>query len=101
MYREIEIFRSVMLTGSTSRAAEKLNISQPAVSQAIRKLEEGACLKLFARVRGRLLPSARSHCADGRRRPAFYRHGGHCPSPALAERAGAGTTQYCGLSGAG
>lgn len=57
MYREIEIFRSVMLTGSTSRAAEKLNISQPAVSQAIRKLEEGAGLKLFARVRGRLLPT--------------------------------------------
>ena len=46
-----------MLTGSTSRAAEKLNISQPAVSQAIRKLEENAGLKLFARMRGRLLPT--------------------------------------------
>ncbi|OON42132.1 LysR family transcriptional regulator [Izhakiella australiensis] len=57
MYREIEIFRAVMLTGSTSRAAEKLDISQPAVSQAIRKLEENAGLKLFARVRGRLLPT--------------------------------------------
>lgn len=57
MYREIEIFRAVMLTGSTSRAAEKLDISQPAVSQAIRKLEDNAGLKLFARVRGRLLPT--------------------------------------------
>ncbi|XOQ07410.1 MAG: LysR family transcriptional regulator [Serratia liquefaciens] len=57
MYREIEIFRAVMLTGSTSRAAEKLDISQPAVSQAIRKLEENAGLKLFARMRGRLLPT--------------------------------------------
>ncbi|MFS2222561.1 LysR substrate-binding domain-containing protein [Pantoea sp. B65] len=57
MYREIEIFRAVMLTGSTSRAAEKLEISQPAVSQAIRKLEDNAGLKLFARVRGRLHPT--------------------------------------------
>jgi len=57
MYREIEIFRAVMLTGSTSRAAEKLEISQPAVSQAIRKLEENAGLKLFARIRGRLQPT--------------------------------------------
>lgn len=57
MYREIEIFRAVMLTGGTSRAADKLGISQPAVSQAIRKLEESAGLKLFARVRGRLLPT--------------------------------------------
>lgn len=57
MYREIEIFRTVMQTGSTSRAAEKLNISQPAVSQAIRKLEESAQLKLFSRVRGRLIPT--------------------------------------------
>lgn len=57
MYREIEIFRAVMLTGSTSRAADKLDISQPAVSQAIRKLEESAGLKLFARARGRLLPT--------------------------------------------
>lgn len=57
MYREIEIFRTVMQTGSTSRAAEKLNISQPAVSQAIRKLEENAKLKLFSRNRGRLVPT--------------------------------------------
>lgn len=57
MYREIEIFRAVMLTGSTSRAAEKLEISQPAVSQAIRKLEENAGIQLFARIRGRLLPT--------------------------------------------
>lgn len=57
MYREIEIFRAVMLTGSTSRAAEKLEISQPAVSQAIRKLEENAGLQLFVRMRGRLHPT--------------------------------------------
>lgn len=57
MYREIEIFRAVMLTGSTSQAANKLNISQPAVSQAIRKLETQAGLNLFERIRGRLVPT--------------------------------------------
>ena len=57
MYREIEIFRAVMLTGSTSQAANKLNISQPAVSQAIRKLEAQAGLNLFERTRGRLVPT--------------------------------------------
>jgi DNA-binding transcriptional LysR family regulator len=57
MYREIEIFRAVMLTGSTSQAANKLNISQPAVSQAVRKLEESAGLRLFERTRGRLVPT--------------------------------------------
>lgn len=57
MHREIEIFRAVMLAGSTSQAANKLNISQPAVSQAIRKLEQHAALQLFERKRGRLIPT--------------------------------------------
>ncbi len=56
MYRDIEIFRLVMQAGSTSRAAEKLGISQPAVSQAIKRLETAAGLKLFDRIRGKLEP---------------------------------------------
>lgn len=55
--REIEIFRAVMNGGSTSKAATLLGISQPAVSQAIRKLETGADLQLFVRTRGRLVPT--------------------------------------------
>lgn len=55
--REIEVFRSVMNAGSTSKAASMLGISQPAVSQAIRKLETSAGLELFNRVRGRLVPT--------------------------------------------
>lgn len=55
--REIEIFRVVMTTGSTSKAASMLGISQPAVSQAIRKLEAGASLQFFERARGRLVPT--------------------------------------------
>lgn len=53
--REIEVFRAVMQAGSTSKAATLLNISQPAVSQSIRKLELQSELRLFERVRGRLV----------------------------------------------
>lgn len=53
--REIEVFRTVMQAGSTSKAAALLDISQPAVSQSIRKLETESELRLFERVRGRLV----------------------------------------------
>ncbi|WP_420996609.1 LysR substrate-binding domain-containing protein [Cupriavidus sp. 30B13] len=55
--REIEIFRAVMTSGSMSKAALLLGVSQPAVSQAIRKLEVTAALRLFDRTRGRLVPT--------------------------------------------
>lgn len=53
--REIQVFRAVMQAGTTSKAATLLGISQPAVSQAIRKLETSSELRLFERVRGRLV----------------------------------------------
>ena len=57
LLREIEVFRAVMTAGSTSKAATLLGISQPAVSQIIRKLETGAEFRLFERLRGRLVPT--------------------------------------------
>lgn len=56
-FREIEIFRAVVNAGSTVKAANMLGISQPAVSQAIRKLEDASGLQLFIRARGRLVPT--------------------------------------------
>ncbi|MET0542922.1 MAG: LysR substrate-binding domain-containing protein [Variovorax sp.] len=55
--REIQAFRAVMQTGTTSKAAALLDVSQPAISQAIRKLELDSGLRLFERVRGRLVPT--------------------------------------------
>ncbi|KTT55265.1 LysR family transcriptional regulator [Pseudomonas oryzihabitans] len=55
--RDIEVFRVVMNAGSTSKAAQVLGISQPAVSQSIRKLESSAGLQLFHRAHGRLFPT--------------------------------------------
>ena len=62
MLRDIEVFRAVMTSGSASKAAALLGVSQPAVSQSLRKLEAKAGLLLFQRVRGRLqaTPEARA-----------------------------------------
>ncbi len=55
--RQVEAFRAVMETGSISRAAERLSISQPAVSKLIQNLEFSARLSLFERRPGRVLPT--------------------------------------------
>lgn len=56
-HRLVEIFAMVMRSGTASRAAELLDISQPAVSRAIAELEQHVGFPLFDRVRGRLLPT--------------------------------------------
>jgi DNA-binding transcriptional LysR family regulator len=62
LLRELEIFRTVMTAGSANKAAALLGISQPAVSQSIKRLEESAGFALFVRLRGRLqaTPEARA-----------------------------------------
>jgi len=56
--RQLEAFRTVMLTGSMTTAAELMKISQPAVSRLIRDLEEAIAIRLFRREGNRLLPGA-------------------------------------------
>lgn len=53
--RQIETFAAVMKSGTTSRAAELLGITQPAVSRSIAELERAIGFSLFARVRNRLI----------------------------------------------
>ena len=55
--RQLEIFRAVMQTGTTSGAAHILGISQPAVSNMIRHMESQSGIKLFNRYKGRLWPT--------------------------------------------
>lgn len=55
--RQLEAFRSVMSTGSVTRAADVLHITQPAVSRLIRDLETTLRLKLFERTGGRVVPT--------------------------------------------
>lgn len=55
--RQIEAFKALMEHGTASRAAEVLNISQPAMSKLVAHLEFDTGLQLFDRVRGRLAPT--------------------------------------------
>lgn len=55
--RHLEVFHAVMRTGSLSRAAELLYISQPAASKVLAHAERDLGLKLFTRAHGRLLPT--------------------------------------------
>ena len=57
--RQVEAFKAVIEFGTVSRAAEIMNISQPAMSKLIAHLEEDTGLRLFDRVKGRLAPTRR------------------------------------------
>lgn len=50
-----------MACGTTTRAAEILRISQPAVSRLLADLERSTKLKLFERGKGRIKPTAEGH----------------------------------------
>lgn len=56
--RQIEIFRAVMLSGGVSDAARTLNVTQPGISRAVKHLEQQLGVRLFQRLKGRLLPTA-------------------------------------------
>jgi DNA-binding transcriptional LysR family regulator len=52
--RHIEVFHAIMRTGSVTAAARMLNVTQPAVSAALKHFESRLQMKLFDRVGGRL-----------------------------------------------
>lgn len=60
-FTEIETFRALMRAGSTRKAAALLQVTQPAVSQSIKRLETQASMVLFSRTGGRLVPTPEAH----------------------------------------
>jgi DNA-binding transcriptional LysR family regulator len=60
-FTEIETFRALMRSGSTGRAAAVLHVTQPAVSQSLKRLEAQAGMILFSRAGGRLVPTPEAH----------------------------------------
>lgn len=60
-FTEIETFRAIMRSGSTIKAAAVLNVTQPAVSQSVKRLEAQAGMALFRRTGGRLVPTPEAH----------------------------------------
>lgn len=57
LYRQLEVFRALIDAGTATAAAQRLDMSQPAVSQHLAQLEEEFGVVLFARERGRLYPT--------------------------------------------
>ncbi len=55
--RQIEVFRTVMATGTLTAAAQQLGVSQPSLSMTLRRLEDELGTKLFERIGGRLVPT--------------------------------------------
>ena len=58
--RHMEVFRALMLTGSTIEAGKTLNVSQPAVSKTLSELEAQLGTVLFLRSGGRLVPTPKA-----------------------------------------
>ncbi len=56
-FRQVEVFRAVMNSGSMTAAASELGISQPGVSKTIVALEEDCGYPLFLRQAGRISPT--------------------------------------------
>ena len=55
--RQIEAFRALMMTATTTRAAQVMNVTQPAVSRLVKDLQEALRLTLFEREGTRLTPT--------------------------------------------
>ena len=56
-FGEIETFRALMRSSSTRKAAALLHVTQPAISQSLKRLEAQAGMLLFQRTGGRLVPT--------------------------------------------
>ena len=60
-FAEIETFRALMRSGTTRKAAAQLQLTQPAVSQSLKRLEAQAGMLLFQRIGARLVPTPEAH----------------------------------------
>jgi DNA-binding transcriptional LysR family regulator len=69
--RELEVLRTLIGFGKATAAARQLGISQPAVSRAIRALEERTGLTLFRREGGRLIATAEALALHQQSEPIF------------------------------
>lgn len=55
--RHIEVFHAVYSTGTVTRAARLLNVSQPSISKVLAHAEQQLGYALFDRVKGKLIPT--------------------------------------------
>ncbi len=69
--RQVEAFRALMQRQTVTRAAQLLQVSQPAMSRLIADFEASAGLVLFERRQGRLFPTAEARVLYGEVERAF------------------------------
>lgn len=69
--RELEVLRALVETGKTTTAAQRLGLSQPAVSRSLAQLEAGLGRRLFERSKGRLVPNAHALSINDELGPIF------------------------------
>jgi len=60
-FRQLQAFHAIIETGTVTGAATQLGISQPGISNLLSQLERQSRLKLFERVKGRLIATAEAH----------------------------------------
>ncbi|OWV80823.1 LysR family transcriptional regulator [Rhizobium sp. R634] len=56
-FRQLEVLRTLLATGSTIASAKSMGLSQSGVSRLLQQLETDLSLTLFAREKGRLIPT--------------------------------------------
>lgn len=59
--REIEVFAAIMMHGTTTRAAEALELTQPAISKTLARFQKKAGFEVFKKHRQRLIPTQEAH----------------------------------------
>jgi DNA-binding transcriptional LysR family regulator len=64
-FKQLEIFKTIMDTGSTISAAAQLGLSQSAISRQLSALEEEIGRELFLREKGRLKPKPEAYLLVG------------------------------------
>jgi DNA-binding transcriptional LysR family regulator len=71
-FRHVDAIRAVMLTGSVTGAAARLNVTQPAISHLLHDIEEILRFPLFDRRLGRLIPTKRAELLFDEIERAFH-----------------------------
>ncbi len=56
-FRQLEVFRAIMIAKTVSGAAELLHVSQPGISRLLKYMEYKLGIALFERHKGRLIPT--------------------------------------------
>ena len=64
--RQLEAFRAIMEHGTVTAAAERLGVSQPAVSKILAGLEHEIGYPLFTRIKRRLAPTSEARLLAAR-----------------------------------